>query len=83
MTERRWIPEGGLDKFNRKIHRESKFADDHKNLPFTISKPPRRTGRHEWFQCVECGKELNAPRNTFMLACTVCNKATKVVLIDE
>ncbi len=82
VTPRRYIPEGGIQKHNEKIHRESKFADDHKNLPFTFSKPTKPK-RHEWFSCVECGRELSAPKNTFMYACPICKKATKVVKIDE
>lgn len=76
-TSRRWIPEGGLHKHNEKIHKESKFADDYKNLPFSFSKPPR-SKRHEWFECVECGHILSAPKNTVMVECRQCNKATKV-----
>lgn len=80
-TPRRWIPEGGEQKHREKIHRESKFADDHKNLPFTFSKPPRRS-RNETFECVECGRILSAPVNTIMCSCPVCKKATKVERIE-
>jgi hypothetical protein len=82
MSERRWIPEGGLQKHREKIHRESKFADDHKNLPFTFSKPTKPK-KYEWFGCVECGRVLSAPKNTIMYACPDCKKATKVVRIDD
>lgn len=76
-TPRRWIPEGGLQKHREKIHRESKIADDYKKLPFTFSKPPRRV-KHRWFECIECGRLLEAPVNTVMCACPVCKKVTKV-----
>ncbi|KKM97156.1 hypothetical protein LCGC14_1170840 [marine sediment metagenome] len=81
-TGRRWIPEGGERKHNEKIHRESKFADDHKNLPFELSRPPRR-GKHVSYVCVGCGYTLFARKNTVMIACPDCKKATKAVRIDE
>lgn len=82
MTDRRWIPPGGIKRHNEKIHRESKIADDHKNLPFTFSKPSGNK-RHEWFRCVECGKIISAPVNTVMCVCSGCKKVTKVERIKE
>ena len=82
MADRRWIPEGGIKKHNEKIHRESKIADDHKNLPFTFSKPMKNK-RHDWFECVECGKAISAPVNTIMCVCPNCKKATKVKKVKE
>ncbi|KKN18203.1 hypothetical protein LCGC14_0958030 [marine sediment metagenome] len=81
-TGRRWIPEGGERKHREKIHRETKFADDHKNLPFELSSPPRR-GKHMLYKCVGCGYVLSARKNTVMVACPDCKKATKVVEINE
>lgn len=78
-TPRRWIPEGGIKKHVDKIRRESKIADA-KKLPFTFSKPPRRV-KHQWFECVVCGRELEAPINTIMCVCPVCKKVTKVKVI--
>ena len=80
-TPRRWAPEGGIRKHNEKIHRESKIAD-YKKLPFQFSKPPKNK-RHEWFECVECGRIIAAPINTIMYACPDCKKATKVERIKE
>jgi len=76
-TDRRWIPEGGLTKHRDKIHKESKFADDHLNLPFEFSKP-KKVGRRDWFKCVECDRELFVSVNTVMCVCTNCKKVTKV-----
>lgn len=81
-TGRRWIPEGGERRHNEKIHRESKFADDHKNLPFELSRPPRQ-GKQVSYVCVGCGYMLFARKNTVMVACPDCKKATKVVRINE
>ena len=80
-TLRRYIPEGGLEKHNAKIRRESKLANDHKNLPFTLSKPPRRVGS-AWFACVECGRTLSASKNTVMYVCPDCKKLTKVEVLE-
>jgi len=76
-TDRRWIPDGGLQRHRDKIHKESKLTDDHMNLPFEFSKP-RKGGKRDWFECVECGRELFESVNTVMCACPVCKKATKV-----
>lgn len=81
MGDRRWIPEEGLDKYRERIHKESKFADDYKNLPFKFSKP-RRSRRHELFKCVECGNEIYAPKNTIMAVCAVCKKVTKFDVVE-
>lgn len=80
--ERRWIPEGGLKRHADKIHKESKIADNYKNLPFTFSKPPRNK-KHKWFECTICGRTFEAPINTIMCACPICKKVTKVESIEE
>jgi len=81
-TPRRWIPEGGEQKLRDKIHRESKFTDDHKNMPFSFSKPPKSKSQR-WFRCLGCGHETSAPKNTIMIVCKKCKNACKVELIDE
>jgi len=81
-TPRRWVPEGGEQRHREKIHRESKFADDNKNLPFSFSKP-YKPKKHDWFECIECGYVLSAPKNTVMIGCKRCSKATKVERIGD
>lgn len=81
-VDRRWIPEGGLRKHRDKIQKESKFADDYKNLPFDFSKPYKGK-KTALFRCVECDRFLYAPVNTVMCACPVCKKATKVERIKD
>jgi len=80
-TGRRWIPDGGLQKYRERIHRESKFADEYKKLPFTFSKP-RRPKLNECFCCEKCGYMLSAPKNTVMMICPSCKKVTQVVKVD-
>ena len=81
-TKRRWLPDGGEKKLRDQIHRESKFADDYKNLPFTFSKP-RRVGRQCLFRCCECGHVFMAPKNTVMIICSNCKKSSLVELLDD
>jgi hypothetical protein len=72
-TKRRWEPEEGIRKHNEKIHRESKYVDEHKNLPFKFSKPkkPKRTC---YVECVECGSIYCVPINTVGVVCKQCDK---------
>lgn len=81
-SPRRWDPPEGVKKHNEKIHRESKFADDHKKLPFTFSKPD--IGRRVVdFKCAECGRVFSASKNTVMCICPDCKKLTKAERINE
>jgi len=80
-TSRRWIPDGGEQKLRNKIRKESKFADDHKNLPFSFSKP-KRSGRQILFKCLECGNTFFASKNTVMVICSKCRKYAKVERVD-
>lgn len=77
VTPRRWEPERGTDKLRERIHRESKFADDHKNLPFTFSKPRKRTSVAV-LKCGECGYQFTGTKNTVCLICPDCKKLVKV-----
>ena len=79
--KRRWEPAGGLQKHNEKIRKESKQADQ-KNLPFTFSKPVRRTC-HDYFECDGCGSIMSLPRNTIMVVCSGCKELRKVTKLDE
>jgi len=74
--DRRWIPEGGLQKHRDKIHRGSKAADN-KNLPFEFSKPKKESS--SYFECAECGRQFSAGKNTVMVICPDCNKLTKAI----
>lgn len=77
-TPRRYEPEGGVGKLNRRIHEESKKMDTHGNLPFTFSKPPKSTVRKKYVKCGNCGvvKQVNA--NCAGVICSNCNKFATV-----
>jgi hypothetical protein len=76
------LPEGGERKYREKIRKESKFVDDHKNLPFTFSKP-RRLGKQALFKCLGCGHTFFASKNTVMCICSECKKAMSVECVNE
>ena len=79
-SPRRWIPEGGIQKHRERIHRESKFADDNKKLPFTFSKP-FKDKKYITFECVECGKIIQGTKNAVLCICPVCKKVVKIMEI--
>jgi len=76
MKDRRWIPEMGEKAYKDKIHKESKFSDEHKNLPFTFSKPKRAKAK-DVFVC-DCGHIFSAPKNIVMFICSSCKQLKKV-----
>jgi hypothetical protein len=82
VSDRRWLPDIGERKHNEKIHRESKIADDYKNLPFKFSKP-KKDKRYTRFECIECSGVLFAPINTIMCVCHNCKKTTKVEKLNQ
>lgn len=74
---RRYEPECGLKKYREKIHKESKFADDNKNLPFTFSKP-NKPKRSKTVKCCNCGNISTANINTVGIICSNCNQFSAV-----
>ncbi len=77
ITKRRWEPEGGINKHNEKIHRESKYADSHKSLPFKFSRPPK-SKRQMVVECIECGYVTSASVNTVGMICNECKDYVSV-----
>ena len=82
VTDRRWTPSGGLKRHNEKIHRESKFADDHKNLPFSFSKPKKSRGTSMHVACDNCGHIISATSVTVGLICPSCKKFSSVTEVS-
>lgn len=72
-TGRRWEPEGGVRNHNERIHRESKIATDHKNLPFEFSKP-KNSGKTKVVRCKKCKHVTSVPKNTVGMICDACKK---------
>lgn len=78
VTPRRWEPEQGVRKLNERIHKESKFADDNKKLPFTFSKPSKPIARSTLVQCNNCGSITSGTTATVGIICKHCNKFSSV-----
>lgn len=74
---RRYEPEGGLKKYRDKIHRESKFADEHKNLPFKFSKPSKNK-RSKIVKCCNCEYITRVNIDTVGMICSNCGKFSSV-----
>ena len=76
-TPRRYLPDEGLDRLRSKIHKESKFADDYKNLPFKFSKP-KKSGRRKIVECSNCGKKSQVGLNAVGIICSKCKQYASV-----
>lgn len=80
-TPRRYEPEGGVKKHNERIHKESRYADEHKNLPFTFSKP-WKPKRQKVVKCSGCGSYYRLNINSVGVVCNSCHKYCSVVDVD-
>jgi len=74
---RRVTPPGGVKQHNERIHRESKFVDDNKNLPFTFSKP-KKPKRSKIVKCNNCGHIIAGSVDTVGVICKNCHKFSMV-----
>lgn len=81
-SPRRYEPVDGITKHNERIHRESKYADDYKNLPFSFSKPPKPRGRTIYIKCNNCGHITVATAVTVGIICNECNKFSTVTEVE-
>jgi len=68
----------GTKKYRERIHRESKYADTHKNLPFKFSKPTKERPRNTCVVCEGCEKNLYVTETTIVVVCGQCKHVTKV-----
>ena len=82
-TDRRWVPPGGLRKHREKIHSESKFADNNKDLPFTFSKPKKPNGRGTYIKCDNCGYITSGTTVTVGIVCPECKKFSTVTEVEN
>jgi len=84
-TPRRWEPDGGVTSLNNRIHKESKFADTHKKLPFSFRKPLKAKGSRSLIQCDNCGAITIGTTITVGIICKKCNKfsSTSEVLFED
>lgn len=75
---RRYEPKEGVKAHNERIHRESKYVDDHKNLPFTFTKPNKSKGRGILVACDNCSNVTYGTTATVGIVCRACGKFSKV-----
>ena len=75
---RRYEPEMGVGKHNARIHKESKYADTYKNLPFSFRKPPKPKGGVAYVKCDNCGYITSATTATVGIICNECKKFSTV-----
>jgi len=76
-TKRRYIPAGGERRHRERIHKESKLADDWKNLPFEFSKP-KKPKRQMLIKCDNCGHISSGSVDTVGIICANCHKFSSV-----
>lgn len=81
-SPRRYTPEGGVRRHNERIHKESKYADDWKSLPFSFRKPPKPRGRSTAIICDNCGHITHGSTATVGMICTACKKFVSVSEIE-
>ena len=77
-TPRRWEPQEGVGKLNERIHKESKLADSHKNLPFSFRKPKKAMGGNALIKCNNCGAITFGTTVTVGIICKNCNEFSTV-----
>jgi rubrerythrin len=69
--------EMGTKKYRERIHKESKFADTYKNLPYTFSKPKKSKPYNTLFVCPQCGEELFITEDTICIICSHCKTMSR------
>jgi len=81
-TGRRYEPSCGINKHNERIHRESQYSDNYKNLPFKFRKPPKASGRKAYIQCDNCGYISSGTTATVGIICSRCKKFSSVSEVE-
>jgi len=81
-SPRRYEPSSGLKRHNERIHKESKMADNYKNLPFSFRKPIKPKGRSAYLKCNNCGHVTVGSTATVGIICNNCNKFSTVTEVD-
>lgn len=83
-TPRRYEPNGGINKHNERIHKESAQMDKNGNLPFSFSKPYTGSkARPATVQCDNCGAFHSGNVNTVGIVCRTCNTYSSVSPVED
>lgn len=75
--------EKGARRYRERIHRESKFADDHKNLPYKFSKPKKSKPSNTHYECEECSRDFWVNEDTVIVICGHCKHMNRVKKMDK
>ncbi len=63
-----------------KIHRDSKFADNNKDLPFTFSKSKKSKPNRDVYQCSKCERVI--PMDASRTHAIVC-RCNNFIVVEE
>ena len=77
-TPRRYEPDMGVGKHNKRIHKESRYTDTYKNMPFSFRKPPKPIGKSVAVKCDNCGDIKYGTTATVGIICNACGKFSSV-----
>lgn len=80
-SPRRYEPNVGLAKHNKRIHTESAYADKYKNLPFTFSKP-EKSKPLKLKLCGNCEQEVFVHKNCVGIVCRHCGKYSPIKEVE-
>ena len=82
-SPRRYEPECGVSKLNAKIHKDSDFADKHKNLPFSFSKPVFSGTKKSTIKlCANCMTEVYVHTNAVGIVCRACGEYASLLEVE-
>jgi len=79
---RRYEPATGINNHRKRIHAESKTADN-KNMPFTFRKPLKPKGRSVYLKCNNCGHIITGSSTTVGVVCNNCKKFSGVTEVES
>lgn len=82
VTPRRYDPVEGVNNLNKRIHRESKWVDDNKKLPFSFSKPTK-SAKGCYKKCISCGDIKHVNINTVGIECKKCHQYSSLEEIND
>ena len=72
------MKEIGPKAYNRKIKQDSKFSDDHKNLPYHFDRPTKSKIAKVAIECKQCKKVLFVSEDAILVVCGSCSSITRV-----
>ncbi len=84
-SPRRFEPAEGVSNLNKRIHKESKFVDKYKDLPFSFGKPQfDKTKKRILKLCGNCESPVYVATNCVGVICRKCNTYANVKeVVDE